>query len=139
MFIADCEDVGKPVSLRKLSHKKKRIRFHVRTDLSNSSIFLDLNVTTGPLGDTTIEQDDREDVIKSFMEEKGKHLWSMSGDFICRHHEAHRAKLYVPQKTTFPNPSKHVDVMRQTRRSIDNESEHTLKDFWNEEVRRCAL
>ena len=29
---------------------------------------------------------------------------------------------------------KYVDVMRQTRTSIDNASENTLNDHWNDEV-----
>ena len=49
-------------------------------------------------------------------------------DFIHRHHEVHRSKLYVSDKATFTTPLKYVDVMGQTMTSIDGASEHTLND-----------
>ena len=45
----------------------------------------------------------------------------------------HRTKLYIPDEATFTIPMTFVDVMRQTRTSIGNASEHTLTDFWNDE------
>ena len=48
-----------------------------------------------------------------------------SGDFIYRHHEVHRTKLYVPDETTFPIPLNYVDVC------MDNASDYTLNDYWN--------
>ena len=36
-------------------------------------------------------------------------------------------------QTFFSIPSKNVNVMRQTRTSIDNSSEHMLNDYWNDE------
>ena len=57
------------------------------------------------------------------MEENGKYSWSMSGDSIFRHNEAHSTI-----------PMKDVDVMRQTRTIIDDGSEHTRNDCWNDEI-----
>ena len=42
-------------------------------------------------------------------------------------------KLYVMKDETFLIPMKYVDVVRQTRTSMNNASEHTLNDYWNEE------
>ena len=38
-------------------------------------------------------------------EDNGEYFWSMSGRIICRHHEVHRAKLYILDEATFPSPS----------------------------------
>ena len=48
-------------------------------------------------------------------------------------HPTHTHTHAPPQEETLPAPIKHVDVMRQTRTSMDNASEHTLNDRWNEE------
>ena len=65
-----------------------------------------------------------------FEEAHGKYVWNMTGDFIYGHHEVHRSLLYVPYETTLPSPMKYVHVMRQTKTSIDNASEHTPNDSW---------
>ena len=67
-----------------------------------------------------------------FEGENGQDFWSMSGAFIHRKHEKHRSKLYIPNEETFLIPLKYVDVMRQTRTSKDNASEHTLNGYWHE-------
>ena len=41
--------------------------------------------------------------------------------------------LYVRKEETFLVPAHYVDLMRQTRTSIANGSEHTLNDYWNGE------
>ena len=38
--------------------------------------------------------------------------WSVSGEFIERHHEEPRLKFYDPDNETFPIPLKYFDVMR---------------------------
>ena len=63
---------------------------------------------------------------------KRMYFWSMTLDFTYRHHEAHRTMLYVEDETSLSIPSKYVDVMRPTKTSIDNASEHTLNDYWND-------
>ena len=54
--------------------------------------------------------------------------WSMSGEFIHRHHEELRLKFYDPDNETFPIPLKNVNVMRQTQTKKKNVSEHTIND-----------
>ena len=54
--------------------------------------------------------------------------WSMSGEFIRRHHEELRLKFYDPDNETFPIPLEYVDVMRQTQTNINHVSEHTIND-----------
>ena len=41
-------------------------------------------------------------------------FWSISGDFIYRHHVEPRVKLYVPTEESFPIPLKYIDVTRTT-------------------------
>ena len=41
-------------------------------------------------------------------------FWSISGDFIYRHHVDPRVKLYVPTEESFPVPLKYIDVARTT-------------------------
>ena len=42
-------------------------------------------------------------------------FWSMSGNFIFRHHVDQRVKLYSPREESFPVPLKYIDVSRTTR------------------------
>ena len=46
-------------------------------------------------------------------------FWSISGDFIYRHHMELRVKLYVPTEESFPFPLKYIDVTRTTDRLKD--------------------
>ena len=39
-------------------------------------------------------------------------FWSMSGNFIYRHHVEPRVKLYSPREESFPIPLKYIDVSR---------------------------
>ena len=54
LLIAECEDVGNlsssDIHVKRL-HKKESFNFHVQTNLSNSSIFLNLHAATCPPGD----------------------------------------------------------------------------------------
>ena len=46
-------------------------------------------------------------------------FWSITGDFIYRHHVEPRVKLYVPREESFPIPLKYIDVTRNTHTSLD--------------------
>ena len=46
-------------------------------------------------------------------------FWSVTGDFIYRHHVEPRVKLYVPKEELFPVPLKYIDVARNTLSSLD--------------------
>ena len=52
-------------------------------------------------------------------EEAKNHFWSLTGDFIYRHHVEPRVKLYVPREESFPIPLKYIDVTRNTHTSLD--------------------
>ena len=41
-------------------------------------------------------------------------FWSMSGNFIYRHHVEPRVTLYSPREESFPIPLKYIDVSRTT-------------------------
>ena len=57
-------------------------------------------------------------------------FWSMSGNFIYRHHVEPRVKLYSPREESFPIPLKYIDVCRTTHTSLDVKQEKR-DDFWN--------
>ena len=46
-------------------------------------------------------------------------FWSMSGEFIYRHHVVRRVKLYMRKEESFLTPLKHIDVTRTTYTSLD--------------------
>ena len=58
-------------------------------------------------------------------------FWSMSGNFIFRHHVEPRVKLYSPREESFPNPLKYIDVSRTTHTNLDVKQEKRIDDYWN--------
>ena len=113
LLIASCEDLEnlsasdiyiKQSSNTKKSHKKERCRFHVRMDLSSSSIFLDLTMTTGLLRETSSKIKQKKEHLSKKKAET--HVRSMSGDFVQRHHEVDRSRFYVPNEETCHNSVK---------------------------------
>ena len=58
-------------------------------------------------------------------------FWSMSGNFIYRHHVEPRVKLYSPREESFLVPLKCIDVTRTTRTSLDALLEKHIDDCWN--------
>ena len=45
-------------------------------------------------------------------------FWSMSGNFIHRHHVEPRVKLYSPREESFPIPLKYIDVSHYGKKQI---------------------
>ena len=58
-------------------------------------------------------------------------FWSMSGNFIYRHHVEPRVKLYSPRDETFPIPLKYIDVSRSAHTNLDVKQEKRIDDYWN--------
>ena len=58
-------------------------------------------------------------------------FWSMSGNFIYRHHVEPRVKLYSPREESFPIPLKYIDVSRTTHTNLDVKQEKRIDDLWN--------
>ena len=58
-------------------------------------------------------------------------FWSMSGNFIFRHHVEPRVKLYSPREESFPVPLKYIDVSRTTHTNLDVKQERRIDDYWN--------
>ena len=58
-------------------------------------------------------------------------FWSMSGNFIYRHHVEPRVKLYSPREESFPIPLKYIDVTRTTHTNLDVKLEKRIDDYWN--------
>ena len=58
-------------------------------------------------------------------------FWSMSGNFIYRHHVEPRVKLYSPREESFPIPLTYIDVTRTTHTNLDVKHEKRIDDYWN--------
>ena len=58
-------------------------------------------------------------------------FWSMSGNFIYRHHVEPRVKLHSPREESFPIPLKYIDVSRTTHTNLDVKQETRIDDYWN--------
>ena len=58
-------------------------------------------------------------------------FWSMSGNFIYRHHVEPRVKLYSPRVESVPTPLKYFDVSRTTHTNLDVMQERRIDDYWN--------
>ena len=57
-------------------------------------------------------------------------FWSISGDFIYRHHVEPRVnKQYVPTEGSFPVPMIYIDVTRTTDTTLDVMSEKHIDDY----------
>ena len=54
-------------------------------------------------------------------------FWSVSGNFIYRHHVEPRVKLYSPREESFPIPLKYIDVFRTSHVM----QEKRIDDYWN--------
>ena len=63
--------------------------------------------------------------------EAKKDFWSMSGNFIYRHHVEPRVKLHSPREESFPIPLKYIDVSRTTRTNLDVMQDRRIDDYWN--------
>ena len=58
-------------------------------------------------------------------------FWSMSGNFIYRHHVEPRVKRYSPREESFPIPLKYIDVSRTTHTNLHVKQERRIDDYWN--------
>ena len=58
-------------------------------------------------------------------------FWSMSGNFIHRHHVEPRVKLYSPREESFPIPLKYIDISRTSHTNLDVKQEKRIDDYWN--------
>ena len=58
-------------------------------------------------------------------------FWSISGNFMYRHHDEPRVKLCTPREESFPIPLKYIDVSRTTQTNLDVMQESRIDDYWN--------
>ena len=63
--------------------------------------------------------------------EERNDFWSMSGNFIYRHHVEPRVKLFSPREESFHIPLKYIDVSRTTHTNLDVMQERRIDDSWN--------
>ena len=57
--------------------------------------------------------------------------WSMSGNFIYRHHVEPRVKLYSLREESFPIPHKYIDVTRVIHTTLDVSKKSRIDGYWN--------
>ena len=69
-----------------------------------------LQAESGGLSSPSPHQDDstQDDAVAT------NDFWSITGDFIHRHHVEPRVKLHMPKEQSFPIPLKYIDVTRRT-------------------------
>ena len=58
-------------------------------------------------------------------------FWSISGNYLYRHHVEPRVKLYVPREASFPIPLRYIDVTRASSTTLDVLLERRIDDSWN--------
>ena len=58
-------------------------------------------------------------------------FWSISGDFINRHHVEPRVKLYTPRAASFPFSLNYIEVTRDTHTTFDVLQGSRIDDYWN--------
>ena len=58
-------------------------------------------------------------------------FWSMSGNFMNRHHVEPRVQHYSPREESFPIPLRYIDVSRTTTTNLDVVQERCIDDYWN--------
>ena len=63
-------------------------------------------------------------------------FWSMSGNFMYRHHVEPRVKLCSSREESFPIPLKYIDVSRTTHTNLDVKQEKRIDDYWTVDVSR---
>ena len=80
-----------------------------------------LGKSEGPLPQPHDSLPDAGDAINDF--------WSMSGNFIYRHHVEPRVKLYSPREESFPIPLNYIDVTRTTHMNLDVKQEKRIDDY----------
>ena len=67
-------------------------------------------------------------------------FWSMSANFVYRHHVEPRVKLYVTRKESFPIPLKYIDVTGATNTSLDVTLQKTSTIFGTLlEIENCQI
>ena len=73
-------------------------------------------------------------------EEAKSDFWTVTGEFIYRHHVEPRVKLYMPKEEKFLFPMKYIDVNRTTYTSLDVLLENRLKitGTWMEKM-NCQM
>ena len=78
---------------------------------------------------------------RGMMRETKHDFWSITREFIFRHHVVPRVKLYVPREESFPIPMKYIDVTRTTQTSLDVLLETKfwwqLERGWRKRIVRC--
>ena len=69
-------------------------------------------------------------------EEAKNDFWTITGEFIYRHHIVPTVKLYMPREESFPIPLKYIDVTRTTHTSLDVMLVKNIEDYWNVDCER---
>ena len=58
-------------------------------------------------------------------------FWSMSGNFVYRHHVEPRVKLYSPREESFLIPLKYIDIFRTTHTNLEGQGDGSPRHVEN--------
>ena len=62
--------------------------------------------------------------------EARNHFWSISRNYLYRHHVEPRVKMYVPREESLPIPLRYIDVTRATSTNLDVMLQRRIDDYW---------
>ena len=68
---------------------------------------------------------------RAMMRKLERDFWTITGEFIYRHHVVPRVKLYVPKEESCPIPLKYIDISRTSKTALDVMLEKQIEDYWN--------
>ena len=81
-------------------------------------------------GDDQHSQPEASEEVRPELPESLQDYWTMQGDMLTRHHRQQRSEMFVPTDDNSPIPMKYLDVIRQTKTSLESPSEKTISDYW---------
>ena len=59
-------------------------------------------------------------------------IWSMSGEFVDRHHVgAQRTSVCIDRVIISNSSNKNIHVVRETKIKLDNEEDNVMDGLWN--------
>ena len=94
----------------------------IRNEAKNKKFFKEIQMN----GFLHLQEDSTRDD-----EEAKNDFWTITGEFIYRHHVVPRVKLCVPKEESYPIPMKYIDVTRMTHTLLDVLLEKQIEDYWN--------
>ena len=112
-----------------------------RSQMEQSSCLKEIKFSKDPLDHPARGGEDNEDLRRESDgsqpsdtltdTEAQNDFWTVSGNYIYRHHTEPRVKLHVPNEESFSIPLQYIDVVRRTNTTSDVLLESRIDDCWN--------